>query len=122
MKSTRTLAFIGLLFLLPVASFAAKNSKQVTFDSVTKIGTTDVQPGTYKVEWNGAGPEVKVDFLQNKKLVASTSAKLVNGAGEFDSAIQTRRVNADSVVLDELDYKNFQLVFPDSGAQQPSGN
>lgn len=122
MKSTRTAAFIALLFMLPVASFAAKNSKQVTFESITKIGTTDVQPGTYKVEWNGTGSEVTVDFLQNKKVVATSTAKLVNGPGEFDSAIQTRRVDANSVVLDELDYKTFQLVFPDSGAQQPSGN
>jgi len=121
MKSTRTLTFIALLFVLPVASFAAKNSKEVTFADVTKVGTTDVQPGTYRVEWNGAGPEVKVDFWQSKKLVATTSAKLVNSRSEFDSAIQTRRLNADSVILDELEYKNFQLVFPDS-AQQPSGN
>lgn len=119
MKSTRILASALLLLALPVASFAAKNSKNVTFDQTTQVGNTELQPGTYKVSWNGTGSQVEVDFSQNKKTVASTTAQIVNAPGPYDSAVQVSKETGNSV-LEELDFKNLELVFRQSN--QPSGN
>lgn len=119
MKSTHTLAFLLLSVMLPVASFAAAHNKEITLDQATKVGTTELQPGTYKVSWNGSGPNVEVDFLKNRKVVASTTAKLGTAQGGIDS-IQTRTVDSNSAILEELDFKNTQLVFPTT--DQPSGN
>lgn len=120
MKSTRILASALLLLALPVASFAAKNSKDVTFDRTTRVGNTELQAGTYKVSWNGTGSQVEVDFSQNKKTVASTTAQIVNAPSPYDSAVQVRAESSDSAVLEELDFKNLELVFRQS--EQPSGN
>ena len=112
MKSIPSTCSLALfLFLLPAASFAASNSKEITFDKATKVGTTQLQPGTYKVVWKGTGSAVEVDFLQNKKVVATTSAKLENNRSGYDSAVQTSDVNSDSAILREIDFKNTELVF-----------
>jgi hypothetical protein len=117
-KTFHMLVF-ALLLTLPVAVFAAKNRKEITFDKTTTIGATELQPGTYTVAWTGAGPEVQVDFSQNRKSVFSTTAKLVNASGPYDSAVQTRNEGNDSAVLEEIDFKNLQLIFPQT--EQPSG-
>ena len=118
MKRFHMLVF-ALLLTLPVAVFAAKNRKEITFDKTTKIGATELQPGTYTVAWSGTGPEVQVEFSQNKKNVVGTTAKLVNAPGPYDSAVQTRNEGNDSAVLEEIDFKNLQLIFPQT--EQPSG-
>lgn len=120
MKSTRRFVFALFLLALPVASFAAKNSKEITFDKTTKVGNTELQPGTYRVAWSGTGPQVEVDFSHNRKSVASTTAKLVNASSQYDSAIRVRSEGSDSAVLEELDFKHLQLVF--SQLDQPTGN
>jgi hypothetical protein len=106
--------------MLPLASFAAANSKEVTFDKTIKVGTTELAPGTYKVAWKVTGATAEVDFWQNKKVVASTTAKLENNRSEYDAAVQVRNVNSDSAVLQEIDFKNAQLVF--SSEDTSSGN
>lgn len=119
-SSTRSLALFLLLFMLPAASFAASNSKEITFDKTTKVGTTELEPGTYKVAWKGTGPTVDVDFSKNNKVVASTTAKLGSNRSGYDSAVQVRTVNSDSAILETIDFKNAELVFPTEDA--PSGN
>ena len=120
MKSSRTYLLTLLLLGLSITAFAAKNSKEVTFDKTTKVGNTDLQPGTYRVAWSGTGPQVEVDFSQNKKNVATAAAKLVTAPSEYDSAIRVRDEGGVSAVLEELDFKNLQLVFLQQ--DQPSGN
>jgi hypothetical protein len=108
-----------LSVILPIASFAVTHNKEITLDQATKVGTSELRPGTYQVSWNGNGPNVEVDFLKNRKVVASTTAKLGNAQGGIDS-IQTRTVDSNSAILEELDFKNTQLVFPTT--DQQSGN
>ena len=120
MKSIHTLAFLLLMFMLSIASFAATNSKEITLYDITKIGNAELQPGTYKVTWNGNGPDVQVDFLKNKQVVASGAAKLENARRETDS-VQTRTGDGGSSILEEIDFKNTQLVFA-GAADEHSGN
>ena len=120
MKSSRTLLFALFLLALPAALFAAKNSKEITLDKTTKVGSTELQPGTYRVEWNGTGPQVQVNFSQDKKNVATTTAKLVNARSPYESAVQVQTDGNNAAVLQEIDFKNLQLIFPQS--DQPSGN
>ena len=119
-SSTRSLALFLLLLMLSAASFAASNSKEITFDKTTKVGTTELEPGTYKVVWKGTGPTVDVDFSKNNKVVASTTAKLESNRSGYDFAVQVRTVNSDSAILQTIDFKNAELVFPAEDA--PSGN
>ena len=114
MKSIRTFAFILLALAQPVALLAQSHSKQVKFDQTTKVGDTALQPGDYKVVWDGDGPDVEVSFQQNNKTVASATAKLANAPGPYDAAVVVRDDSTGSVTLEELDFKNLELVFSQS--------
>lgn len=120
MKLDRLLGLILLVFAIPIASFAAKNSKDITLDQTTKIGSTELQAGTYRVTWNGSGPQVEVDFWQNRKSVASATANLVNAPGDYSSAVQVRTETDNTAVLEEIDFNKMKLVFPQS--ESASGN
>src|SRR5215475_4366257 len=48
-------------------------------DKVTVEGKT-IEPGQYKVEWSGNGPNVQVTVAKGKQQVASFSAKLTEHA------------------------------------------
>src|ERR1700756_2587699 len=81
MKSLRFVSLIAVLALFLPGLAIAKQQKdegklQLT-DSV-RIGTTQLKPGDYKVEWNGAGPMVKVNFLENHKTIATSRGKIID--------------------------------------------
>lgn len=77
MKYLGGAALAGLL-LLPASTFARdKNEGNLKLSETVRVGSTQLEAGNYKVQWNGAGPNVNVDILQNKKTVATTSARLV---------------------------------------------
>jgi len=118
-KSIHTLAFL-LLFMLSIASFAATTNKEITLYDTTKIGAAELKPGNYKVAWKGNGPDVDVDFLKNNKVVASATAKLGNARSEVNSVHTTHAGDGGFAILEELDFKNTQLVF--AGADEHSGN
>lgn len=119
-SSSRSLAFLLFLFMLPAASFAASNSKEVTFDKTTKVGTTDLAPGTYKVAWNGTGASANVDFSQGKKVVASTTAKLETNESGNSFAVSVQTADSGPSILQKIDYKTTELVF--SAENAASGN
>jgi hypothetical protein len=56
------------------------------------------------VQWNGAGPTVNVDILQNKKTVATTSAKLVGYTSGYDAVVTEPAGNSQAKVLQEIDF------------------
>jgi hypothetical protein len=71
----------GLTLLLATSVFAAnthnnKGSLQLQ-NSVTVSGKT-VPAGDYSVKWEGTGSNVQLNILQGSKVVASTSARLVD--------------------------------------------
>ena len=114
MKSIRTFAFILLALGQPAALLAQSHSKQVKFDQTTKVGATELQPGDYKVVWDGDGPDVEVNFQQDNKTMASATAKLANAPGPYDAAVVVKEDGTDSVILEELDFKDLELVFSQS--------
>jgi hypothetical protein len=120
MKLITKFPFLLLLLSLPMASFGATYNKEVTLGATTRVGNVDLQPGDYKIAWNGSGTNVEVDFWKGRKIVASATAKVENGASVFDSAVQTRNSDSGSAILEEIDFKNMQLKF--SQGDQPAGN
>jgi hypothetical protein len=109
-----------LLLALPMQSFGATHNKEVTLGETTQVGNAELEPGIYKIVWNGTGTNVEVDFWKDRKVVASATATLVNGPSALDSAVQTREVSSGSAILEEIDFKNMQLKF--SQGDQPAGN
>ena len=119
MTKVRFSALFLSALLLPLASFAAsKTQKDVTFDTPVTVATTQLQPGTYKLQWDGSGPNTQVNFIQHKKVVATVQAQVAIGPSPYDGAIAVHQTSAGANQLDEVDFKNFVLKFGQSGATQ----
>jgi len=93
MKCVKYVAVLATLILgLSLGAFAKdKNEGKFTLGDTAEVGSTQLKPGDYKVEWQGSGDLVQVKILQGNKVVATTTAKLVE---------QNKPAPTDSVTLD----------------------
>ena len=67
---------LGLALLLATSVFAAnKGSMQVT-DPITVNGT-QLSAGNYTVKWDGDGPNVELNIMRGKNVVATVPARMV---------------------------------------------
>ena len=85
---------LGLALLLATSAFAAnKGSLQVS--APVTINGKEIPAGDYTVKWDGTGPNVEVNILRGKNVVATVPARVVelDRAPERDSAVTV--VNAD---------------------------
>ena len=81
---------LGLAVLLATSAFASNNVKgSLLLRESVEINGQQLAPGEYQVRWDGTGPSVEVSFMQGRKEVAKTSAKVValDEAPEYDSAV-----------------------------------
>jgi hypothetical protein len=97
-----------------------KNEMQVTFSEKVQVGSTEVKPGTYKLQWEGNGPDVQVKVVSGKDVVATVPAKLLaNPSAKGVDAILTRD-NANVNQLEQVDFAKGRqsLVFGEAAATQ----
>jgi len=70
---------LALVLLVPLRAFARpKNEHSVVIAESVQVGSTQLKPGTYKVEWEGNGPSLRVSFMENGKTVATAEGKMVD--------------------------------------------
>ncbi|HXW13508.1 MAG TPA: hypothetical protein VEN79_03275 [Terriglobia bacterium] len=82
---------LGLVVLLATSVFAASDSNKgslTTMNDVTINGRL-VPAGAYAVKWEGTGPNVQLNILKGKKVVATTPARRVDvdKAPDSDAAV-----------------------------------
>ena len=96
----------GRAVLLPASHLPRdKNQGNLKLFDPVQVGSTQLEPGNYKVQWNGAGPTVNVDILQNNKTVATTSAKLVGYTSGYDAVVTEPAANqSQAKTLEEIDF------------------
>lgn len=117
MKTLRYLTFLSILAMLSPLGVFARNNNQHSVDipSTVQVGGTQLDPGHYKVEWQGAGPDTQVTFLKNGKTVATVPAMLKKN----DSQVTQDDIVTDSTnkTLTEIDFHHDReaLVFQQSG-------
>jgi hypothetical protein len=80
MKVTKLFTLLaGSSLLFSASVFAGNgNKKTLHFDTPVTVEGKSLEPGDYKFEWSGAGPDVKVNILKGKETVASVSARVVS--------------------------------------------
>jgi hypothetical protein len=84
---------------------AAKNEHSVNIYDSVKIGNTQLKPGTYKVEWQGNGPAVNVEFLKNGRPVATLPATLrTDDKDVIQDDVVTRTTATKANALEEIDF------------------
>lgn len=117
MKCVRYVAFLAALAVLsPLGAFARdKNQRSVDIPDAVQVGGTQLEPGHYKLQIQGTGPDVQVTFLQNGKTVATVPGKLKTNDSEVtqDSVVE----NSANKTLDEIHFRRDKesLVFQQSG-------
>ena|SRR5579863_2237649 len=117
MKTLRYLTFLSILAMLSSLSVFARDNNQQSVDipSTVRVGSTQLEPGHYKLEWQGAGPDTQVTFLRHGKTVATVPATLKAN----DSQVTQDDIVTDSTnnTLREIDFHHEKeaLVFQRSG-------
>jgi hypothetical protein len=73
-----------------------------------------LQPGNYKVEWQGSGPVVQVSFQRNGKTLVTVPATLKTADNQVtQDAVMIGQESADISTLKEIDFgrQKESLVF-----------
>jgi hypothetical protein len=120
MKQMKYVAFLSMVALLSSVFALAgdKNQRSVQIPNSVHVGGAQLQPGNYKVEWQGTGPEIKVNFVLDGKTVATAPGTLKkNNAQVTQDQILTDTTNANVQTLTEIDFRRTKesLVFEQSG-------
>ena len=68
---------LGLALLLAATAFAANKGTLQLSDPVTVSGK-QIAPGEYTLRWEGNGPNVELNILRGKNVVATVPAHLVD--------------------------------------------
>jgi hypothetical protein len=89
---------LGLAVLLASSAFASNKGSLVVREAV-EVNGQQLAPGEYQVRWEGTGSNVEVSFMQGKKEVAKTSAKVVtlDQSSNYDSTVIDRASGKASV-------------------------
>ena len=120
MKQVKYVAFLSMVTLLSSVFALAgdKNQRSVQIPNSVQVGGSQLQPGNYKVEWQGTGPEVKVNFVRDGKTVATVPGTLKAHDDQVtQDEIVTDTTSANTKTLPEIDFGRSKeaLIFEQSG-------
>ncbi|HKW25527.1 MAG TPA: hypothetical protein VJN48_07065 [Terriglobales bacterium] len=110
---------LALAVLLSTAAFAGNKPGSLYLADATQLNGKQLPAGTYQLKWEGNGPEVQVQFLQGKKVVATAPAKLEQATSKpaKDAAVIETASGSRSLAEARFAGKNYKLVFPGPEAQ-----
>ena len=98
-------ALATLTLLSPLCLARDKNEHSVTIYNSIQVGSTQLKPGDYTVEWQESSTGVQVSFLQNGKTVATVPGTLkTNDDQVTQDDVVTDTINAKGSVLKEIDF------------------
>jgi hypothetical protein len=115
---------LGLALLLATSGFAANKGSLQVLDPVSVNGK-QLAAGDYTVKWDGAGPNVELNILRGKNVVATVPAHMVDleQSPSRDSVVTT--VNAEGrKAVNELRFsgKKYALAInAESAKAEPAG-
>jgi hypothetical protein len=122
-------AKIGLTLFAGALLFAAgtlageANKATLRLQEKVSVEGKQLAPGNYKLEWDGAGPDVQVNILRGKETVATVPARLVEQpARNAQDAYSTNAEPDGSRALTSIYIggKTFALQFEGAQAAQHS--
>jgi hypothetical protein len=83
----------------------------------TTVNGTKLKPGSYKLEWEGTGPNVQLSIIQGKNVVAKVPAHVVDlPSPAANTAAVTKQNNDGTTSLSEVRFggKKYALDLGDS--------
>jgi hypothetical protein len=114
---------LGLAVLLASSAFAS-NKGTLQVREQLEVNGQQLAPGSYQVRWDGSGSSVEVSFMQGKKEVAKTSAKIValDKASDYDSAVVDHASGKAAISEVRFAGKKFALAIGPNDKAEMSGN
>ena len=115
---------LGLALLLASSAFAGTKTSLQLGRPVTVNGTT-LQPGEYKVQWEGNCPNVELSILQGKNIVAKAPAHMVElQTPAADDAAVTRQKDKGPNELAAIRFqgKKFSLELGEASDGMQTGS
>ena len=124
MKLGKSIATVAVLASgLSLSAFAKdKNETKVTFSDAVQVGSTQLQPGDYKLQWDGNGPDVQVKIVKGKDVVATVPAKLTENKTPLGANAVTTGVSGNAKTLNQVDFAGGKqsLVFGEATSTESS--
>jgi len=114
---------LGLALLLATSVFAANKGSLQVSDPVTVNGK-QIQPGDYTIKWDGDGPNVELNILRGKDVVATVPARMVDLARTPDRNSALTSINSDghkSLTEIRLSGKKYALAIGSETAKAEPG-
>lgn len=110
MKFVRLIMLVGALALLSPNTLFARNKDRGSMRLLepAQVGSTQLAPGNYKVEWHNAGSKLQVQFEQNNKIVATATGRLkqLQHPSHYDDVVLKPARNGNTKTIDEIDFSN----------------
>ena len=115
---------LGLALLLATSAFAANKGSLMVSDPVTVSGKS-LAAGEYTVKWEGNGPNVELNILQGKNVVATIPARLIDLDRSASGNTSVVKRNDDgSKSLSEIRFagKKYALALGNESAKADTGD
>jgi hypothetical protein len=118
----------GLTLLLATSVFAANthnNKGSLELQNPVTVSGKTIPAGDYSVKWEGTGSNVQLNILQGSKVVASTSARLVDLDQSSGSNSTVLRNNGDGTKsLAEIRFggKKYAIALDESASADMGGS
>ncbi len=127
MKMSRiSIMLFGSALLFSSAALAGGNNKgKLELTDKIVVDGKAIEPGNYRVEWDGSGPAVQVQILQGKQTVATLTAHVTEQASPNpQDAYSTVDGPGGSRALTAIypGGKRLALEFDQNAASPQSGN
>jgi len=111
---------LGLALLLATSAFAANNKGSLMVSGPVTVSGKSLAAGEYSVKWEGTGPNVELNILQGKKVVATIPARLIDLDRSAPGNTAVVKRNGDgSKTLSEIRFagKKYALALGDESAK-----
>jgi hypothetical protein len=112
---------LGLAVLLATSAFAA-NKGSVQFSDPVTVNGKELAAGDYSVKWEGNGPNVEVNILRGKNVVATVPARMVDldRAAERNSVVTVNDSGRKSLSEIRLSGRKYALAISGESAKAES--
>jgi len=110
---------LGLAVLMAAAAFAS-NKGSLRFEEAVEVNGQQIPAGEYQLRWEGSGPNVELSFMQGKREVAKTSAKVIElgQASDYDSAVIDH--SSGKAAVSEIRFAGKRNALAIGGAERAS--
>jgi len=122
MKLSRlSLVVLGAALLFSTGAFAQdQNQGKLSIAQAVTVDGKQLPAGDYKLQWEGAGPNVELKILKNKETVATVPARIVTEPNKSSvNSYGTTQQQDGSRALTAINFggKNYSLEIAVNSAQ-----